>query len=246
MTAREKIIAKVRSLLGLATSSNPHEAANAAAKAQALLQRHKIEMAALEDVADESEPVMSGIDAPLERGTIPTWRGSLAGALAQANDARAFFNGRRGGKRLYLVGRSSDVNAVRYLYQALSNEVERLAKIAIADPFRDMSLNGRTFGNSFRQGAVSMIGERLEASSREVREQAKADGLSTALVRVDQQAGEVDAWVEENLGKIRSKRASKTDMAWDAFSAGRRAGRVLDLEAKGGALGHGAAGEVSA
>jgi hypothetical protein len=44
----ESVIAKIKALRALATSSNVHEAAAAAAQAEALLQKHRLDEAALE------------------------------------------------------------------------------------------------------------------------------------------------------------------------------------------------------
>jgi hypothetical protein len=62
----ESIIAKIKALRALAMSSNVHEAAAAAAQAEALLQKHRLDEAALEtnDAPREAPEEASGAAPP--------------------------------------------------------------------------------------------------------------------------------------------------------------------------------------
>ena len=80
MADRDKLLDRVRKLLALTESPNVHEAALAAARAQALIDAHRLQ--GLLD-AEEDAPVVDGRSAPLESGRrLRKWKVVLASALA--------------------------------------------------------------------------------------------------------------------------------------------------------------------
>lgn len=234
----EEAVSKAVRLLKLSHSSDsPHEAANAAAAAQAIIDRYKLTgLSAESDIpgaAREPEEEIKNFENPLEVGegkNLSRWRVTLASALAKANQSRIYTSG----TAIKIVGRPSDAETIRYMYQYLVSEIERLTKIHARG-------NGKTWANNFRLGIVDEIGDRLRKQREETLEKMKAEavGMSTgqtgmALVRLDkalakmEQRGEdVQSWMDKNL-KLRTTYArARTD--YGAREAGRQAGKSIQL-----------------
>jgi len=245
MTQAE-VLDKVRKLLRLSTSSNPHEAANAAAKAQALIDAHHLSDALLslsgEAPAQPEEPVEDmgryGADAALAGAARRArWTVQLASDVARANGCRIYLMG----GAVHLVGRRSDAETVRYLYAYLAREIDRLALAA----GRGL---GRTWGNNFRLGAVESVGRRLrehkERSQREAREAAPNAAalvlVNQALATIQARGASVQSWMDTHM-KLRKSRGGSGGR-WDgsARAAGREAGNGIALGG-GARLGSGSA-----
>ena len=78
----QALLTRIRKLLGLATSSNVHEAAAAAAQAQLLIERHRVAHL-LEPAVPDEDPLTDGAEAPLESARRPRrWKAALAAGLA--------------------------------------------------------------------------------------------------------------------------------------------------------------------
>lgn len=224
------ILEKIRKLMALATSSNPHEAAAAAAKAQALAGRYKIDMAALALEAGEKP---RGFDVRnnviwREEGTYCTgWVKSLACGVARANKLRPYFQG----NTYYGVGDSGDAEVTTFLVGWLVGEVERLYKEAKPKQGKGM---GKSWGASFRAGCVMTILSRL---TQEAEEETKKLRVSEdkkdryAMQLIDEHKMAVDKYVEEKL-KLRNVPNGRLTSA-AGFSAGREAGARAHLRGNG-------------
>jgi len=235
------VLDKVRKLLRLAQSPNANEAALAAAKAQRLIDEHHLQTAllALETHAPDAaadEPIVdfASKGAPLERATarLERWRVCLADVVARANACRIYLSS----GSIALVGRPSDADSVRYLYEYLTREVERLCDL-------EGRGCGRTWRNNYRLGVVDAITLKLQAMRQQFAADAReqAAGNSTALVlmnqalaRVEQRGRTVETWTKTHL-KLRAGRAWSARGDYGARAAGQRAGRSIAINnARGG------------
>lgn len=212
-----RIRERVEKLLALATSSNVHEAAAAAERAQRLIAEHRLEAWVAET---ETDPITDARDEPLEQAKrLRRWKSVLASTLAQANGCVAYTLDLGGEKAIVLVGRARDREAVRSLWDWLVKRIEWLSA-------SHGSGQSKKWHEAFRIGAAATIAERLAQASH----QAYAAVETQALVRVDasMQAhqDELASFVEERLG-LRSGRGIRVQS--DAYSAGRRSARELDL-----------------
>lgn len=196
---------KVAKLLRLSKSSNPNEAALAASRAQEIIDRFKIEAAAisLDGASEPDEPIKDFGDDPLEYlGARKTyWKSRLALALARYNGCK-MYNGDKGPA---VIGRPSDVATVRYLYAWLRQEVDRLAA-------RDCK---GTWANNYRNGVIDTIGSRLfeqkkqtEAAIRKEVQQLEQSAefnklalirVNNAIAKVEQQAAKVEEWQKQHV-----------------------------------------------
>lgn len=227
-----KILDRVRKLLALAMSDNVHEAAAAAAQAQNLITRHRIDRASL---TEDNEASVRLHDDPLDEGSrVAQWRLELAMVVAEANGCRVVVlkDGRY--SEIKLVGHEDDIGPVRALYAWLVGEVQRLA--------RSSKRRGRDSLDTFRMGAILTIEHRLKAANVQAthgaRREATAQGHgrpgSTALVRTGLQslarrgteaervADEICEGREESLGEFGTFDA-------DAFVDGAALGHTVDL-----------------
>ncbi len=214
------ILTRLQKLLALSGSPNVHEAAAAASRAQALVDRHRLQgwLDAERGREADPDPISDARDEPLEVAKrIRRWKGVLAATLATASGCVAYTLQRaRREQALVLVGRSRDRVLVRALYEGLVKRIEWLS--ATEGPGRP-----RQWHEAFRIGVVDTIAHRLaEPASPEV--------SGTALARVDQAAlahrVALERYVETHLG-LRSGRSLRVDTA--GWKQGREAGQGLVL-----------------
>jgi len=238
---QDQIITKVKKLLRLATSDNVNEAAAAAARAQSIMDEHRIDQAMFDVSDDDGEPTVADEkvvddDAdPVEVGrSIASWKGQLLMGVCAANACKCYrgyqaLDGRYV-RNLCIIGRPSDVAMVKHLYAYLSHEIERLCQ-------KGNNGYGRTWTNSFRLGAVSEVSRRLKLSAEEAQagRRKALEGntkalavLDRALARIDQRADDVEKWAKENMS-LRSRSGSKSRRDHGAYTAGREAGRNINL-----------------
>lgn len=240
MTHQEAIEKAVK-LLRLAQSSNQHEAALAASRAQEIMDRFKLEGLSADyatDAPKPSEPIKDFCADLMDPGTqVETWKARLASVVAKVNECKIYIRKTRNIRYeitagFAIVGRASDAQTVRYIYSWLSHEVDRLAGIHCAG-------YGRTFFNNFRIGAVEAVCDKLEAARKAteatMKQEAVATGIGMALVRVqnaiatrDKQLAEVEDWTKANL---KLKKAPRTTYTADptARQLGRRAGETINV-----------------
>jgi hypothetical protein len=220
-TAAPAALARVRKLLALATSPNPHEAALAAARAQALIEAHRLQawLEAERSAADDPDPIMDARDEPLAVGRrLRTWKVVLASSLAEANGCIAYTLDRGRDLAIVLVGRGRDRAAVVELWGFLVRRIEWLS--ASRGAGRD-----RQWHEAFRIGAVDTIVARLRTATEEV--QGALDGAALVLVEPARAAHrEALERAAESL-RLGKGRAVRVDA--HAWQRGRAAGGDVDL-----------------
>lgn len=246
---KDEAIEKVRALLALASSNNEHEAANAAARAAAIMERHRIDAAMLieaeheADVEAEAFSMNRDILADRDHDRLPAWYWGLAWGIATANSTRP----RRGTGRVYFVGRPSDAAASVYMLNAIANDVDRLAAAYVAaHPGR----RSRAIGKAFRLGCSRTIAVRLGKVRREtadtIRGELVAAQDTAALVRLDSalarqvaDAAALDAFLES--GGVKYSKARKLSVSSpESYRAGAEAGKTVRLAGGAASLGAGA------
>lgn len=243
----EQALRQVAKLLKLAEHANtsPEEAATAAAKAQELMTRHKIERLMAEDASTaKAEPEEDIVDFA-DRGAhldvlgqnAPRWKTWLAVILAKANQCKAYTSRKSvGQKTIELVGRPSDAETVRYMYAYLLKECDRLTRIHGKGC-------GRVWCNNFRLGVVEAISLKLKAARTEMVDAMKAEiGRSigsTALVRVDRalekldkRSASVEVFTKQKL-KLVKVGGGSIRLDPSAREAGRQAGSSISVGTRG-------------
>lgn len=241
---RNEAMDKVRKLLELANSDNEHEAAAAAARAQAIMDRYQIETAMLgAAIESEDEAIVDFESDPLEDadGKTPTalaWRSTLVHALVKANACQMYTWADRSTsqRQLYhVVGRPSDVAIVRYLFAYCSREIDRLAK--------QKKGHGRSWILAYRLGCAQAVRQAIEREKEALRSQMYADAhaapdstalvaLDNALARVEERSRSTEAWMAANVTATTKGGGFVTSQA--GVAAGRREGRDIYPGRSGG------------
>lgn len=239
----EEALDKVGKLLRLSTSSNPNEAALAASRAQEIMSRFKIDQAALaydqNGKAEVREEIKDfGFDPIHRSNRLSRWRAALARHLARANACKLYMTG----SNLCLVGRASDVGAVRYLFNWLEQQVEQLVQ-------RDCRGCGFVYANNYRLGVVDTIDQKLREQKRHTEEtvldEAKAEQatnpmalirVQSALRRVEQDVAEVEQWTQRHMRLVSRgySYGGRTDLG--ARAHGQRAGQSIRMTQARGAI----------
>ena len=212
------IVDRVRKLLALAGSSNVHEAAAAAARAQELITRHRLESLRLG--APDPDPITDGAAEPLEVARrLRRWRVVLATELARVNGCSAYTVSHGWEERILVAGRAADRAAVAAMWAWLLVRVEWLS--AAAGPGRS-----RKWHEAFRVGAVEAVAERLLASDEETRAAFPPDALVHIVPALAERERAVERFVTEEL-RLGPGRGMRMDAR--AYERGVAAGRELPL-----------------
>lgn len=221
--SNEAILDRIRKLLALGESDNPHEAALAMARAAALMEKHQIAEADVdgggdEDVIEETFG-FPGSHRSGDLKTKSTWQGELAAVVSRAFGCAAVWRTSRQGPnkraRIVIAGRKQDVAAAIAAKDFCHREIDRLtAKFSNGQ--------GRSFGVAFRVGAVQAIREAIDEERAALRAEMQGQVSETALVIVDTRS---DAAME-SFGEVRKSRSNLEPDAL-AFMQGRSAGQSV-------------------
>lgn len=228
----DKIIDRIKKLQRLATSSNPNEAAAAAAEAQRLMLEHRVEAASLEDVTQPKEKIG---EHDVMANASEAWIGALAQGVSYAYDCKIFWRG----SKLHAIGRPSDVAALRYMLAYLGQEVVRLSEAHSFDDDPDYAFRSgakragyvRTWRSQFRVGCATTIAARLREGKGKFEQEVKSRtdaATCTALVRLADVKTEVQAYVKAHY-KFSSRGGSSARYNSGARAAGAAAGHGVNL-----------------
>lgn len=238
---RAKLIDKIRKLLALSESPNEHEAARAAERAQAMLAEYNLSMS---DVATKETDDNFIIDGELKGGSYP-WKRQLAAMVAKMYFCTYFFTQEKllRGEPLidkrarydvhHFVGAAHNVAVVKLMFKYLADTIDRLAQEA-AD--KVPAAGRETYRSSFLWGCGMRVCRRIQDRINATRVPTRASDGSTlpALADLyDQTAAQLKAWVNQELGELRSSsRGRVTDAR--AMSDGKAAGDRVGLDTQVG------------
>lgn len=236
---RDEAISKARKLLALSKSSNEGEAANAAAKAQELIDRYELETAALsyEGTVEPEEEIRDFADDPIDQkiGPSKAWKTTLAMGVAKANQTKVYLMG----SQICLVGTPSDVAATRYLYSWLARQVVEISQ-------RECKGNGFVYANNYRLGMATRLSERLAEQRKATVAQVQADAarsenqnalvlVGRAIAKRDERSQAVQLWAKKNM-RLRAGNASRISGSESARARGYRDGNRVAFTTPRGSL----------
>lgn len=224
MSTTKDVIEKVAKLLALATGqgTTPEEAATAAAAAQRLMLRHRIDQAEVEQVAADDPIDFASADGAPEGFIYQTrrWQLDLLKAIAGTNGCMPVITRKeRTGRWLQLVGRRSDLEICRYLWAYLSREIERLK----AEHTRGWSQAQK---NHFCLGAAHTVGVAL---GRETAQASSADGATSGAMVLSSRLEAARAWYFERQPGARFVRPRRVYVDAQSYGAGRAAGAGVSV-----------------
>jgi hypothetical protein len=233
-----KIVEKIKKLLSLSKSDNEHEAANAAATAAALMAEHQISIAALDDTLEESFGVFP-IDCDPAKKKV-SWKGRIAFGVAASFGCKWYWDG----SVPTMVGRESDVAAVRYTCTYLVREINRLAEQSWKDYPMNEWESARAYKTSFRTGASQRVRLRLQQARKEnlAKEKSGADERRmNAIVKVEQNDEAIKKYYDDLAKAMNFKSFRTTNKVGSAIGlqAGREAGNSINLGGANKGIGSG-------
>jgi hypothetical protein len=217
------VISKVQKLLSLANSSNANEAATAAALANKLIDQYRLSSADYTMGETEVDPLIEDNDYIYETGRIVPWKSSLVLVLAKhygcAVYNSAYYPNGRKASRYKLVGRASDIEITKYMFNWLMLECQRLSE-------NEARGKGRVFASSYCQGFVSGIRQQLSKS----RQEAKENASQISIVKIDSRESEATEFMHK-MHNLRKTHTTSSSMKLDvnAFNAGADRGKSLHL-----------------
>jgi hypothetical protein len=231
-----EVLDRIRKLMKLAGNNpNANEAALAAAKAQELMLRWKLDCATFSlDESAVEEPVQGYYDHdPLFHGVrIASWRKRLFTVICNNNACKPIITTRRGGSErgsdLRIIGTHSNVEMVRYLFGYVADEIDRLA---IANRPEGLSRGeAKSWSDEFRHGCVVGVGRSLYFMRERVKAEYKATAGTQALVALDKDWTALAAYIKESGEKFRHRQpGTGTYGNASARRAGERAGSGIAL-----------------
>lgn len=228
-TTNHNIIERIQKLLSLSkNNANPNEAANAAALADKLINRHQLSMAEIQATSHEQIPVGKH-NTPIYSSCRRTaWKAHLASSLARHYDCALYisygYEGKNKTSNYTLVGRNEDCEIAIFMFNWITNEIERLAK-------KNASGLGHNYSQTYCEGAGVGIIEKLRSEKENLRTEARAEGKGSALVLLDNKAIEAARKLDQLCPNLRrtaelSGASNKNAMA---FSSGREAGKSMNI-----------------
>lgn len=237
--SKEQIINKIQKLLQLADSkknSSVEEAATAAAKAQALMEKHRIEKAMI----DNSKHDLKRLPL-IDKGNPEEWKLYLIAAISKHNGCFVIRSETyEKDNIIHVVGESSDIQSVQELYTYIVNELIRLC---LANLLSIKNVYGycpdATYNRSFYLGATATIESRLEQANQQIRNQklkkaknkTEQEKINNVLAKLDNRIQKAKDWITNNT-KAKIENVSTSNVNNDGYSAGQKAAKTLNLTPK--------------
>lgn len=219
MKKRDAIIEKIKKLLRLAKSSNEHEAALAAARAQELLAKHNLDEC---DFSEYEPPKEAGLaSAPIVKKPA-NWVWLLAASVAGAFDCRYFFT--RSGHMCF-VGVDLDHEVAAFTYAYLYRTINRLAAqfMGKSQQKRLTVAGKKKVRLSYCLGCAHVVSQGLELQKE------RTPITTTALVPVK------DALIKAKMDSygLETEETKEESLSNRAYWCGRRDGAQIDHGRRG-------------
>lgn len=207
-------VEQIRKLREIAsrTTSNPNEAAAAAAAAEKLCQKHRISQAMLEAGEVAEGPVEADIDAFQK---IEPWKSYLLTDLAKLHGCEVVYLRTKGrGYEAVAYGTDDDLATLKEMYDWLVSEMLRQAEAGPSSP---------RWRKSFLLGASEGIREALQEGAKQARKEAP----STALAILDARLQAAHKAVKEKHGRLEKAAHERPRGDARALEAGFEVGRSI-------------------
>lgn len=211
----KSVIEKIQKLMNLGNSPNPNEAASALARAAELMAKYQIQQADLSIAGDEAELKLKEYALYDHEGKRRApWKEILGYALGKLFNCKVFSRG----NNLRLYGSENDSNTVKYIFMLIVTEVEFYTDEVWKAYGKRVSSTPITWKNSFRQGCIDGVCERLLTMKKDIMK----DAGKTALVVYDRKSKMIEEWASKIKWKYWS--AGNSNINNHAYSVGKLAG----------------------
>lgn len=222
----QDIIEKVQKLRALSRSSNLNEAQNAAAVAEKLIAQYRLSEAELSAEKKISEPIIEASQYLYESGRVTRWKKLLALRLASHYGVYTFnnadYSGGRKKSQYVMIGRETDIQILQYNYEYLVREITDLCDLCILSFSRGVSVER----NSFCEGAVDGIMEKLREEKGNVEKQA----TSAALVILNNKKAEAETFAHKKYDDLKTTKSySYGQRDYASYSKGKSMGSNIQI-----------------
>jgi hypothetical protein len=233
MGEHDKVLEKVRKLLALAGSSNEHEAALAASRAQALLAEHNLTLADVK--AEKGDEFV--IDEELVTDSYP-WRRQLANAVASLYFCKYYYQNVRRGRTMYdvhcLAGAPHNINVAKMMFQYLHTTVDRLARQGARGlPKKQQSPYRVSFRTACTTRLLTRIAERIAlAKAGRIKSETTGTTLPALASLYNTIGAKLDEFLDEAVGKMKTTKSKMATLDARGAMDGRAAGDKIGLDAQ--------------
>lgn len=226
----EAIISKIQKLLALGERGGTEAEAEAAMqKVHELLAKHNLSLGDVKDApATEEDYVQDFTDATNRQ----PWQDYIWTSVAQLYFCRHFKRIRGNHVQHMIIGKPSNIAAVKYVSMYLIRTANALAAKAAAS-----SNSKRLFINSFKKGFASRIASRVTEEIKKARDGKMMDSATgTALLVLplyDQATRDIDRFLMDNQIRPRSGSSRMSVSDSNGYYAGREAANSVSLTSNG-------------
>lgn len=229
---KEKIIDRIRKLIALSGSSNEHEAALAAEKAQVLLAEHNLATADIK--ADDNEDEEFEIEEVAETDSYP-WRRQLGAMVSQLYFCKYFFTttGQTEKRRDIhtFVGATHNIAVAKIMFTYLFSTVDRLAREgAKSYPVKEQSPYRTSFRHACSLRLCHRIAQRIQQGKSGQLKTEAGTNLPALLSLYEQAEAKAGATIAAKVGKMIVKKARITLNHSGGIRDGNEAGHKIGLD----------------
>ncbi len=192
---RAKILERIAQLLNMANDvSSPAEAAIAARRARALMDKHQVSMA---EIADSEPDEFDSVPQGKAYRFMPAWKDILGVAVAKFNDCicnrtnEYYAQQKHFRSRINFKGYRSDVIVAGAMYEYLLTTIDRLCAQYIKVNHPEFDKYPAKIGDAYKKGMSRELVSRLDAMAEE-RKAAMRTSTGTSLMVIKQVAVEAE------------------------------------------------------
>jgi hypothetical protein len=226
----ERIKRQIQALLSLSQSPNPEEAASAASKAQMLIEKYQIDIAAIESEHPDLQLPVGHIDVRLPGIIKSDWVIRLSHAIARANLCSVLFNKHS----VTFIGRTDNVELATYMMNNLHVQLTNMVRDAVKEHTRKCKALGlsviggsndhQVYRRSWLYGAALEIGKALNDGAENF--ESSNDGKAI----VDTSAARIRSYIQMTWPRIHSFEKRGIRMNNEGYANGRKAGAGISVQ----------------
>lgn len=235
---KNKAVEKIKKLLELADTrrnTNLEEATAAAAKAQALMEKYRIERALL----DKDAPSRIHWKHLQDKGRPENWKNFLVSILARHNGCFIVRSQNyESDGQIHIVGETQDIDVIQNIYTYIVFELNKLCiKELLIYKTKFGFYPSKNYSKSFYLGGISVIDETLEKAKKQAREEEikKVSSMKdkikihNALSIIDNKSDKAKEWVQNNFVGAEIKDVTPNNPDHNGYIAGKQAAKNLNL-----------------
>lgn len=206
----DKLLTRVRNLLDMAgDASSPNEAAIAARRARALIDKHQLTDL---DLQKPEANLFGESSMTFAQAKSPKWLGRIAVQIAYLNDCNVKLKIQHGFAFYYFEGFLTDTETSKYMLIYLNVICDRICK--------DQKIK-RAQSTSFRLGFAAGIRDQVTLILAERKQIKTSNGTSLVIAK--------KSLVESHFGKMQVGRSRTNAADSAAYAAGHEAGKSTSL-----------------